>query len=64
MADDILHRVRTTTLNFDLEINDEIRNDALVLIEDMCMLICGSLLSTLGMLATNRSMHGVFNSEL
>ncbi|XP_017477406.1 PREDICTED: uncharacterized protein LOC108367324 [Rhagoletis zephyria] len=54
MTDDILHKVRTTTSNFDLEINNEIRNEALVLIEDMCVLICGSLLSTLGILAPNR----------
>lgn len=64
MADDILHRVRTTTSNFDLEINDEMRNEALVLIEDMCVLMCGSLLSTLGMPAPNRSMHDAFNREL
>lgn len=60
MVDDIFHRVRTTNLNFDLESNDEMRNEALVLIEDMC----GSLLSTLGMPAPNRSMHAAFNLEL
>ncbi|XP_017467368.1 PREDICTED: uncharacterized protein LOC108359826 [Rhagoletis zephyria] len=64
MADDILHRVRTTTSNFDLEINDEMRNEALVLIEDICVLMCGSLLSTLGMPAPNRSLHDAFNREL
>ncbi|XP_073821135.1 uncharacterized protein [Musca autumnalis] len=64
MADDILHRVRTTTLNFDLEINEEIRNEVLVLVEDMCLLMCGSLLSTLGLPAPNRSIHHAFNSEL
>ncbi|XP_073844099.1 uncharacterized protein, partial [Musca autumnalis] len=64
MADDILHRVRTTTLNFDLEINEEIRNEVLVLVEDMCLLMCGSLLSTLGLPAPNRSIHDAFNSEL
>ncbi|XP_008182252.1 uncharacterized protein LOC103309183 [Acyrthosiphon pisum] len=64
MVDDILHRVQTTNFNFDLESNDEMRNEALVLIEDMCALMCGSLLSTLGMPAPNRSTHAAFNFEL
>ncbi|KAF0712672.1 ATP-dependent DNA helicase [Aphis craccivora] len=64
IVDDILHRVRMTNLNFDLESNDEMRNEALVLIEDMCVLMCGSLLSTLGMPAPNRSTHAAFNLEL
>ncbi|CAI6370278.1 unnamed protein product [Macrosiphum euphorbiae] len=40
------------------------RNEALVRIEDMCVLMCGSLLSTLGMPAPNRSRHDAFNLEL
>jgi len=64
MADDILHRVRTTTSNFDIDINDEMRNEALVLIEDMCVLMCGSILTTLGMSAPNCSTHNAFNREL
>lgn len=64
MADDILYRVRTTTSNFDFEINDEMRNEALVLFEDICVIMCGSLLSTLGMPAPNRSTHDAFNHEL
>ncbi|KAE9524087.1 hypothetical protein AGLY_015452 [Aphis glycines] len=64
MVDDILHRVRTTNFNFDIESNDEMRNEALVLIEDMCVLMCGSLLSTLGLPAPNRSRHAAFNLEL
>ena len=64
MADDILHTARTTTSNFDLAINEEMRNEALVLIEDMCVLMCGSLLSTLGMPVPNRSMHEAFSREL
>ncbi|CAI6362940.1 unnamed protein product [Macrosiphum euphorbiae] len=64
MADYTLHRVGTTTSNFDLEINDGIRNEALVLIEDMCVLMCGSMLTTLGMPAPNRSTHDALNREL
>ncbi|KAF0761802.1 ATP-dependent DNA helicase [Aphis craccivora] len=40
------------------------RNEALVLIEDTCVPMCGSLLSTLGMSAPNRSTHAAFNLEL
>ncbi|XP_061392257.1 uncharacterized protein LOC133327727, partial [Musca vetustissima] len=40
------------------------RNECLVIIEDMCVNMCGSLLSTLGMPAPNRSMHDAFNREL
>ena len=64
MADDILRTARTTISNFDLALNEEMRNGALDLIEDMCVLMCGSLLSTLGMPAPNRSMHEAFNREL
>jgi len=48
----------------DLESNDEMNNEALVLIEDMYVLMCGSLLSTLGMPAPNRSTHAALNLEL
>jgi len=64
MVDDILHRVRTTNFNFDIESNDERRNEALVLIEDICVLMYGNLFSTLGMPAPNRSTHAAFNLEL
>ncbi|XP_008181178.1 uncharacterized protein LOC103308839 [Acyrthosiphon pisum] len=40
------------------------RVQALVLIDYMCVLMCGSLLSTLGMPAPNRSTHAAFNLEL
>jgi len=64
MTNKILHRVRMTTSNFDLEINDEMLNEALVLIEDMCVHMCGNLLSTLGMPSPNRSTHDAFIREL
>ncbi|UYV79776.1 hypothetical protein LAZ67_18000609 [Cordylochernes scorpioides] len=44
--------------------NEEIHNRALLLIEDMCYLRCGSLLIRLGMPAPNREMNDTFNSEL
>ncbi|UYV65079.1 hypothetical protein LAZ67_3003054 [Cordylochernes scorpioides] len=51
-------------LNPELEMNEEIHNRALLLIEDMCYLMCGSLLVRLGMPAPNREMNDTFNSEL
>ncbi|XP_055604727.1 uncharacterized protein LOC129752961 [Uranotaenia lowii] len=62
MADDILYRFRT--VNHEQEMNDEIRNEALIMIEDACLLMCGSLLSKLGMPAPNRTMHDAFNREI
>ncbi|CAB3234477.1 unnamed protein product [Arctia plantaginis] len=46
------------------EMNEEIHNRALLLIEDMCYLMCGSLLIRLGMPAPNREMNDAFNREL
>lgn len=64
MADDILYSTRRTTGNHVLEMNDEIRNEALILIEDMCLLMCGSALCKLNMPTPNHPMHDVFNREL
>lgn len=64
MADDILYSTRRTTANHELEMNDDIRNEALILIEDMCLLMCGSALCNLGMPAPNRPIHDAFNREL
>lgn len=36
MAEDILHQIRVSSRNPDLEMNEEIHNRALLLIEDMC----------------------------
>ena len=53
MADDILHTARTTTSNFDLAINEEMLNEALVPIE-----------SIEPMPVPNRSMNEEFNRKL
>ncbi|XP_044315200.1 ATP-dependent DNA helicase pfh1-like [Drosophila rhopaloa] len=53
--------VRRKTDNF--TITEEMRNEALIQIEDICMLMCGSLLATLGMPALSSSMHDAFNRE-
>ncbi|CAB3247106.1 unnamed protein product [Arctia plantaginis] len=64
MSEDILHQIRITSRNHDVEMNAEIHNRTLLLIEDMCYLMCGSLLIRLGMPAPNREMNDAFNREL
>lgn len=64
MAEDILHQMRLTTLNADLQMNEEIHNEALILIEDMCLMLCNKVLIQLGMTSPNRPMHEAFNQEL
>ncbi|CAB3230310.1 unnamed protein product [Arctia plantaginis] len=64
MSEDILHQIRITSRNYDVEMNEEIHNRALLLIEDICYLMCGSLLIRLGMPAPNREMNDAFNREL
>ncbi|XP_054091728.1 uncharacterized protein LOC128923495 [Zeugodacus cucurbitae] len=64
MSEDILHQSRVSSRNHDIEMNEEIHNRALLLIEDMCYLMCGNLLIRLGMPAPNREMNDAFNREL
>lgn len=64
MADDILHRVRSATANPELEFNADIHNEALISIEDLCVMMSGKMLHELGMPAPNRPMHDAFNREL
>lgn len=61
MADDILHQLHTTTTNSELEFNAEVHNEALISIEDLCLMMSGKRLYQLGMLAPNRTMHDAFN---
>lgn len=63
MSEDILHRIRVSSRNSDLEVNEEMHNQTLLLIEDMCYLMCGSLLVRLGMPAPDRGMNDAFNRE-
>ncbi|CAB3236123.1 unnamed protein product [Arctia plantaginis] len=64
MSEDILHQIRITSRNDDVQMNEEIHNRALLLIEDMCYLMCGNLLIRLGMPAPNLEMNDAFNREL
>lgn len=64
MAEDILHQMRLRTSNADLQMNEEIHNEALILIEDMCLMLTNKVLIQIGMIAPNRPMHNSFDQEL
>lgn len=64
MSEDILHRTRVSSRNPDLEANEEMHYQALLFIEDVCYLICGSLLVRLGMPARDRGTNDAFIQEL
>uniref|UniRef100_A0A0K8U277 Uncharacterized protein n=1 Tax=Bactrocera latifrons TaxID=174628 RepID=A0A0K8U277_BACLA len=64
MSEDILHRVGVHSENPHLDMNEEMHNQALILIEDMCYLMCGSLLARLGMTSPNRGVNDAFEREL
>ncbi|XP_062525428.1 uncharacterized protein LOC134198655 [Bombyx mori] len=64
MAEDILHQMRLRTSNADLQMNEEIHNEALILIEDMCLMLTKKVLTQIGMTAPNRPMHDSFDQEL
>ncbi|XP_055910566.1 uncharacterized protein LOC129944932 [Eupeodes corollae] len=64
MTEDILLRVRRSVSNPELEITPEMHNEALILIEDMCIMIANRILVQLGMIAPNRVVHDVINQEM
>ncbi|XP_017489632.1 PREDICTED: ATP-dependent DNA helicase PIF1-like, partial [Rhagoletis zephyria] len=64
MAEDILHRLRLATRNFELQMNADIYNEALVLIENLCLLMSGKLLIEVHMPAPSRQARDVLNREL
>lgn len=64
MIEDILNRMRRNASNNDLVITLEMYNEALILIEDLCLSIANKGLAQLGMTAPNRPMHDAFNEAL
>lgn len=64
MAEDILIRMRHHTRNPDLLITLETYNEALIIIENMCLTIANKALAQLGMATPNREMHDLFDREL
>ncbi|XP_039967813.1 uncharacterized protein LOC120779533 [Bactrocera tryoni] len=61
---DILIRMRHHARNPDLLITLEMYNEALIIIENMCLRIANKTLVQLGMTAPNRDMHDLFDREL
>ncbi|XP_039954205.1 uncharacterized protein LOC120770689 [Bactrocera tryoni] len=58
------HELNLHSENPHLDMNEEMHNQALVLIEDMCYLMCGSLLARLGMTSPDRGVNDAFEREL
>jgi len=50
--------------NPNIQISEEIYNEALISIEDMCLMMSNKLLIQLGLNAPNRPMHDAFNQEV
>jgi PIF1-like helicase len=63
-CDDILHRVRAQSHNPHLEMCDEIHNEGLILLEDLCMTMANKLLIQLNMIPPIRSVRDAFQLEL
>lgn len=59
MSDDILRRVRQQKSNQTLEMATE-----MIIFGDKCLLMANKVLSSLGMISPDRSMHDAFNHEL
>lgn len=64
ISEDILHRIGVHSEYPHLEIKEQIHNQALVFIEDMSYLMCGSLIVRLGMPSLNRRIDDTFEREL
>ncbi|XP_017470385.1 PREDICTED: uncharacterized protein LOC108362062 [Rhagoletis zephyria] len=64
MTEDILNRMRRISANQELLITLEMYNEALIIIEDMCLAVANKLLSQLGLPPPNRAMHDVFNQDI
>jgi hypothetical protein len=64
MRADILFNIRCRIGNPNLQISEEIYNQALISIEDMYLMMSNKLLCHLGMAAPNCPMHDAFHEEL
>ena len=64
LSEDILMRQRRANPSLDLQYTEAIFNEALILIEDICLTMAGKVLIELGLPAPNRSFTDPFNSEI
>ncbi|GFV17206.1 uncharacterized protein TNCV_4557891 [Trichonephila clavipes] len=64
MSEDILHRIRNTNQNLNIEFSAEIYNEALIVIEDICILISNMPLIHFGMAAPTCPAVNIINSDV
>ncbi|GFV93748.1 ATP-dependent DNA helicase [Trichonephila clavipes] len=64
MSEDILHRLRAANQNPDIQFTPNVYNEALILIEDICLTIVNKALVQLGMPASNRPANNLFDRDL
>jgi hypothetical protein len=64
MSEDILHCLRRTNQNPDIEFTPNVYNEALVFIEDICLAIVNKSLVQLGMPAPDRSAYNFLDRDL
>ncbi|GFU25048.1 ATP-dependent DNA helicase [Trichonephila clavipes] len=64
MSEDILHRLRAANQNPDIQFTPNVYNEALILIEDICLTISNKALVQLGMPASNRPANNSQNKAV
>ncbi|GFV20703.1 ATP-dependent DNA helicase [Trichonephila clavipes] len=64
MSEDILHRLRAANQNPDIQFTPNVYDEALILIEDICLTIANKALVQLGMPASNRPANNLFDRDL
>ncbi|KFM59871.1 ATP-dependent helicase RRM3, partial [Stegodyphus mimosarum] len=64
MSEDILHCMRRLNANPNVQFTSNIYNEALILIEDVCLTIANKSLAELGMIAPNSSGYDIFDREI
>jgi len=64
MSEDILHRLRAANRNPHIQFTPNVYNEALILIEDICLAIANKALVQLGMPAPNRPANDLFDRDL
>ncbi|GFV04882.1 ATP-dependent DNA helicase [Trichonephila clavipes] len=64
MSEDILHRLRAANQNPDIQFTPNVYNEALILIEDICLTTANKALVQMGIPASNRPVNNFFNRDL
>lgn len=64
LSEDILHRIRTVSNDNTIPFSDNIFNEALIEIEDICLTINNKTLIQLGMVAPQRSAYDLYDRDL